>query len=58
VPDGPDDHAALGERRGLDARGQPGPLGELPALWARTSLPNVAAQWFNMPSDRTLRAEL
>ena len=34
------------------------PLGVLPALKAWTSLPNVFAQWFSMPSDSTLRAEL
>src|SRR5687768_9410340 len=34
------------------------PLGALPALNARTSLPSFFAQWLSMPSLRTLRAEL
>jgi len=34
------------------------PVGWLPALYARISLPNCLARWFSIPSARTLRAEL
>lgn len=34
------------------------PLGALPALKARTSLPNFLVRWLSIPLDRTLRTEL
>src|SRR5687768_11020877 len=40
------------------AKGFTRPLGALPALYARTSLPSLRARWFSMPSLSTLRAEL